>query len=512
LTLAGVLGCPQGEGAPSPEVAAVDSDGDGWVDTEDCEPLNPEVNPDATEVCDNGLDDDCDASANDCGWQGESSLFEVATLVGSETGFDSAGHALAGAGDVDGDGYDDFVVTSLSSFSGYNSDVYIPSAYVVRGGESDLPLTLADAWLTIRGPEGLYMGQTLAPLGDIDGDGQSEFAVDSVGEPSGMYPFGVYIFGGLGAGDWAMTDALGSITTAGPAYYFLLVGPSQSTDLGGGAGTDVLALAFEHVDGIAEHRTIYVCDAVARVGEDVDSCHASVSTGSDGAVGVTYAAAISNISGDGAATLAFTARPDDESDYSVYLFEGPLDGHFTLSDATSELYGDAVEYAQPVNAGDTDGDGYGELLLRISDVSQESGAADPAAGAALIRNPLVGGRALDRADAIVAYAGDPPTRAAIATCGGGADDVDGDRRDDLVIRGANSLLLFTEPLSGWVEPTSATATFLADAEGIESVGGRACVIAGDLDGDGHGEILANRDAHILPFDDGGVYVIYGEGL
>lgn len=36
-----------------------DVDGDGWGAADDCDDNNPEVRPDAEEVC-NGLDDDCD--------------------------------------------------------------------------------------------------------------------------------------------------------------------------------------------------------------------------------------------------------------------------------------------------------------------------------------------------------------------------------------------------------------------------------------------------------------------
>ena len=37
-----------------------DSDGDGYVDDEDCNPYNPDVNPGAAELPNNGLDDNCD--------------------------------------------------------------------------------------------------------------------------------------------------------------------------------------------------------------------------------------------------------------------------------------------------------------------------------------------------------------------------------------------------------------------------------------------------------------------
>lgn len=57
--------------------ARLDPDGDGWDDDDDCDDEDPEVNPSAEEVCDNGKDDDCDP-LTDCRWaSGEASAMGV---------------------------------------------------------------------------------------------------------------------------------------------------------------------------------------------------------------------------------------------------------------------------------------------------------------------------------------------------------------------------------------------------------------------------------------------------
>jgi hypothetical protein len=48
----------------------MDADADGWILGEDCDDQDAEVNPEAAEVCDDGVDNDCDgamdAEDSDC--------------------------------------------------------------------------------------------------------------------------------------------------------------------------------------------------------------------------------------------------------------------------------------------------------------------------------------------------------------------------------------------------------------------------------------------------------------
>lgn len=46
-------------------MAVKDSDQDGWLDFEDCAPLNPNVHPGLVEICGDGLDNDCSGLADD---------------------------------------------------------------------------------------------------------------------------------------------------------------------------------------------------------------------------------------------------------------------------------------------------------------------------------------------------------------------------------------------------------------------------------------------------------------
>lgn len=45
---------------PTPDTDVPDEDGDGFGSDVDCDDGNPNVNPDAPEICDDGIDNDCD--------------------------------------------------------------------------------------------------------------------------------------------------------------------------------------------------------------------------------------------------------------------------------------------------------------------------------------------------------------------------------------------------------------------------------------------------------------------
>lgn len=83
-----------------------DTDGDGYRDDVDCDPYNPYVNPGATEVDNNGIDDDCDgvvdagtgSGGNGSGGNGSGGNPQAGTVC-SDTCTDGFGNILYGAND-----------------------------------------------------------------------------------------------------------------------------------------------------------------------------------------------------------------------------------------------------------------------------------------------------------------------------------------------------------------------------------------------------------------------------
>jgi hypothetical protein len=125
----------------------VDNDGDGYgastgatkkqcdqpsgyaLSADDCDDDDKNVNPGRTEVCGNGIDDNCNDNSDGCGLTGSYSLSSADLVITGPTN-GALGYAACGGGDIDGDGMDDIVLGAPN----YSSDGL---GYAFYGGISD---------------------------------------------------------------------------------------------------------------------------------------------------------------------------------------------------------------------------------------------------------------------------------------------------------------------------------------------------------------------------------------
>jgi len=117
---------------------------------------------------------------SDSGWAQDLSVLDADASFAGMVADDRAGHRVAGAGDVDGDGFDDMLVSAPTSDEG---GVDAGQIYVIMGRDGawsmDVPLDLAAAGSMIGQGDDDYLG-TVAGLGDVDGDGRSDMLFGSL--------------------------------------------------------------------------------------------------------------------------------------------------------------------------------------------------------------------------------------------------------------------------------------------------------------------------------------------
>ena len=495
------------EGAADGEPLYADTDGDGfgdasalatvcgtdgWVaDATDCDDGDDAVNPGATEVCNTGVDEDCDAGTT-CRLEGEVSVrdADVTWLVGGE-----AGGVPAGLGDQTGDGNDDFALMTTDGL------------YVLSDpGDGDWDL--ADAAPTLTNANSPDLRFFHATGGDFDGDGVRDLGVAAI-SPDVTGDSAVFIFDGPFPEATAATDPRSTLLGNGRDVlgFSLATGADMNGD-----GIDELIIGEVTFDGTSAVHVMQPGSGIASTGDAWATLYGPGSA----ADAFGYAVATGDVNDDGLDDL-IAATPGAEEERGVlYIFHGPVTGG-DLFDADSRIGG--------VNSGDllgvslvfdpfvdADGDGDMDLLLGawgVSDIAAQAGAAY------LFTGPI--GAYLDTTDAVGVYAG-AHAQAGMGYAVSGAHDIDGDGRGDLMI-GANPpssgdttgrTYLMYGPGTGTYLESDMDVTFRPEAGGEANRLGSSAVVPGDVDGDGLDDVLM-----VDPFAEtgtGAAYLFRGSGL
>ncbi|MBM4393335.1 MAG: FG-GAP repeat protein, partial [Deltaproteobacteria bacterium] len=229
-----------GDGYGDPDTtAALCSPASGWVsDVLDCDDTEATVNPASTEVCDDGLDNDCDGTGNACGLGGEEGPGDALGVLVGVNSYGDVGGSVAGLPDFDGDGYGDILVGDpLYDGSRSNSG----AAWIFLGAPSGEEW-ISGAHLMLEGSgTGDDAGTTVAYVGDLDRDGLSDAMIgapDASGAGSGSGS-AYLVYGGAAAGtlDLGSADAELRGETKNDAAGSALAGPG---DVDGDGADDVM--------------------------------------------------------------------------------------------------------------------------------------------------------------------------------------------------------------------------------------------------------------------------------
>jgi hypothetical protein len=321
-----------------------DSDKDGYTADLDCDDADPAVHPDAKETCGNGQDDNCDGASNGCDWSG------LVELDGIDL-FDEDVEELAGREvavcDLNGDDQLDVFLGAPFASAPFGSAgaVYGFFGPIV----ADTNTALADVILA-GGVQGAWTAWALECSGDNDGDGLADLVVGAPGESARAGD--VYLVPGGTTGAVEIADAaLGHFS-----------GEEDDDSL----GTDVVTLD-SNGDGLMDFAAAgggnsYLWLGPASGVDTADVASARIYPGHGWSLWPVVGSA-GDVDGDGDDELLQQAT--GPGGYTLEMFEGPLSGGMTSSDADATI-ADSGSYFGSMSAGiahaDLNADGLDDLI------------------------------------------------------------------------------------------------------------------------------------------------------
>ena len=346
------------------------------------------------------------------------------------------------------------------------------------------------------------LGESITGAGDLDGDGLDDIAMSA--SPTSTDHSAVYIGCGGPISSFSLESSCGRINPEG----FTHVGSgaiSPAGDVNSDGLDDLLVTAID-IDTYGGAAFLFHGPILG----DVDVTDAAWTVTSPHPYEELGAAASADgdINGDGARDVALGAPGGDsfqQSGGGVYLFHGPLTGSASATDADDIWEAELDGWAVSIYS-DLDGDGYDDLVCGVDALGD-----DQLTAAAVFYGGPEGIPLANKSPTAVVLADADTGRLPFQFSGLG--DLDGDGRDELGltprhhVEDVPSMHVFRGPIEGHVEADSADWVWYRSYTER-----KAAFIApgGDLDGDGRADvILGVFDLSIEADMAGGAYLFSG---
>ena len=293
----------------------------------------------------------------------------------------TVGEAVAGVGDVDGDGLGDLLI----GHPRYNGGMAESGAvYLILGPAEGGDLAAASTW-TSRDMGGSFFGDAVAGAGDVDGDGRADLLM---GAPSGssLDPYEGVAF--LVLGDSVSADTFDPIESdalffGADAYDTLGRALAGGFDLDGDGLDDVLLGAPNVDDPVLGGNTgavYFFSGATASGFLDVTEADGTLLGQDAYQLFGSSISATDDLDDDGLADVLVGAPgyydegPSEPG--ALYAFSGDLTGVFDTTDAAFAIEDGTVGEGTGVSAATGDANGDGTLDLLLGQPGDETGGPD----------------------------------------------------------------------------------------------------------------------------------------
>lgn len=430
-------------------------------------------------------------------YYGGTSMDNTADMIMTGTFLELFGYALESAGDVNGDSYNDLLI------SGIHADNNQGKAYIFYGGI--LLNNTADVTLTGDGPS-YNFGGSVSSIGDINKDGYGDVLI---GEAFNMYA-GYYrgratvFYGGAAMNNVADRIIYGEAVDDRFGYSV-----SKAGDVDGDGVSDFISGAYGNDAGGTDAGRAYLFIS-SNTGTDItDEFFKGAATGDQFGYSVASAG---DINGDGYSDVIAGAPMNDAGGVNAgraYIFFGgvPMD---YIADVilTGEAAGDDFGISVS-SAGDVNGDGYNDVIVGAD--FNDAGGTD--AGRAYI---FFGGNVVNNSPDVIltgALSGDR-FGFSVSTAGNVNGDNIGDIWSDVIVgapfndaAGVNSgraYIYFGSPVMN----NTADVIMTGAASGYWF--GISVSSAGYLNGDLYSDVIVGASMHdATGFNPGKAYIFHG---